>query len=127
MKNKVIILLIIFLSIGYFSTVHAVDLKFEASLNADKTYYVFYTSVKASSHSYRVFEKAAQERGANPIEAREKLYITPESIRADGRYVGSNSHYDVTGLLIHKLGPNGQHEKTLKKNTSYMNTIRKLS
>lgn len=90
--------------IFYFSNVYAVDLKFEASLDKNREYYVFYTSVNASSHSYETFEKVMQDKGLNPIEARERYYITPKAIPGnDGEYVGSMSHYDVTGLLIHKL------------------------
>lgn len=89
--------------IFYFSNVYAVDLKFEASLDKNREYYVFYTSVNASTHSYETFEKVMQEQGKDPIEARERYYITPKAIRNDGKYVGSMSHYDVTGLLIHRL------------------------
>lgn len=84
--------------------VKAVDLKFYAVEDKTGNYYTFYTTVAASQHSKDVFKRVALHDGYNEIEAREKLYITPESVQKDRSYAGGDSWYDVTGILIHDLG-----------------------
>lgn len=84
--------------------VKAVDLKFYAVEDKTGNYYTFYTTVAASQHSKDVFKRVALRDGYNEIEAREKLYITPESGQEYKSYAGGDSWYDVTGILIHDLG-----------------------
>lgn len=85
--------------------IDAYNLNFYARESSDGKYYVFSTSVGASEHSKNEFIKKAISLGINPVSAREKLYMTPVGHVGDekkGEYLGGDSYYDVTGLLVHK-------------------------
>lgn len=85
--------------------IDAYNLNFYARESSDGKYYVFSTSVGASEHSKNEFIKKAISLGINPVLARERLYMTPVGHVGDGKtgeYLGGDSYYDVTGLLVHK-------------------------
>lgn len=85
--------------------IDAYNLNFYARESSDGKYYVFSTSVGASEHSKNEFIKKAISLGINPVSAREKIYMTPVGHVGDGKtgvYLGGDSYYDVTGLLVHK-------------------------